>query len=102
MKTLGIDPAETERINEFVGLGAMPPRNLIPRNLRLGNYRGGSRPVDLYLRIKNGIEGTPMPAAAVSLTSDDIWSLVEYVRQLPNESLSRPAVQQPVNERAPR
>ena len=102
MKTLGIDPAETERINEFVGLGAMPPRNLIPRNLRLGNYRGGSRPVDLYLRIKNGIEGTPMPAAAVSLTSDDIWSLVEYVRQLPNESLSQPAVQQPVNERAPR
>ncbi len=102
MKELGIDPNDHEKIQNFVDLGAMPPRNLIPRNLRLGTYRGGARPVDLYLRIKNGIEGTPMPAAPVTLTSDDIWSLVEYVRQLPRESLSQPKIQQPVNERAPR
>ena len=25
-------------------------------------YRGGRRPIDLYWRIRNGIDGTPMPA----------------------------------------
>src|SRR5207248_2464538 len=33
-----------------------------PRNLRLGVYRGGRRPLDLYYRIHDGINGTPMPA----------------------------------------
>jgi mono/diheme cytochrome c family protein len=52
---------------------------ILPRNLRLGIFRGGRRPIDLYRRIKNGIAGGPMPEAASTLTSDDIWHLVHYV-----------------------
>ena len=84
-------------IAEFIAFGGLPPRNIHPRNLREGIYRGGRRPVDLYLRILNGIDGTPMPAAvlkpagapanAKGLTSDDIWHIVDYVRALPYESL---------------
>lgn len=53
-----------------------------PRNLQLGNYRGGGRPVDIYRRIKYGISGTIMPAASSELTDKDIWALVYYVRSL--------------------
>ena len=40
---------------------ALPPRNIIPRNLRQGIYRGGRRPLDIYRRIYAGINGVPMP-----------------------------------------
>jgi mono/diheme cytochrome c family protein len=81
---------------EFLALGVheprlLDPRPIRPRNLRSGVYRGGRRPVDIYLRVKNGIEGTPMPAAPASgLTSDDIWSIVAYVQSLPKEPISQP------------
>lgn len=88
------DPAS--KAHEFLALGIQEPRLLNPRpirprNLRTGVYRGGRRPVDLFLRVKNGIEGTPMPAAPVSgLTPEDIWSIVAYVRSLPHEPMSKP------------
>lgn len=53
-----------------------------PRNLQLGNYRGGGRPVDIYRRIKHGIGGTIMPAASAELADDDIWNIVYYVRSI--------------------
>lgn len=87
-------------IREYVGVGLPQPRNIRPRNLRLGVYRGGMRPIDIYWRIKNGIEGTPMPAATMKpeggdpntkgLTPEDIWDIVNYVRSLPLESISNP------------
>lgn len=101
MKELGIQPTDQVAIDRFVALGAMPPRKLIPRNLRLGVFRGGRQPRDLYVRIKHGIEGTPMPAAAANLTDEDLWCLAEYVRQLPYEPLSRPE-RAALNERPPR
>jgi mono/diheme cytochrome c family protein len=61
------------------------------------------RPIDIYWRIKNGIEGTPMPAStmkppgdpnAKGLTPEDIWDIVNYVQSLPNESISKPPVDQ--------
>jgi mono/diheme cytochrome c family protein len=51
-------------------LGALPQRNIIPRNLRSGIYRGGRRPLDIYYRIHEGIKGVPMPAAEL-LTAQD-------------------------------
>ncbi len=102
MNELGIAPDDERKIAEFVALGALPPRNIIPRNLRLGGFRGGRRPVDLFLRIRNGIEGTPMPAAAAELTDDDLWCLVEYVRQLPLEAISTSMHAEELNERPPR
>lgn len=94
-KTMKPDPKEVEI---FTSLGAMKPRNIKPRNLRLGVYRGGRRPVDLFARIRNGIAGTPMPGNQ-KLTDEEVWALVAYVRSVPYESLSRPPRQMPVNER---
>jgi len=85
-------------VREYVSLGAHEPRNIRPRNLRLGVYRGGLRPVDMYWRIKNGIEGTPMPAASDKLSDDDIWAIIEYVRFMPYETISQPKTTKPVNE----
>lgn len=44
---------------------SLPPRFIIPRNLRRGVFRFGNRPIDIYWRIREGINGTPMPAAAL-------------------------------------
>jgi mono/diheme cytochrome c family protein len=92
----GKDPAV---VAEFVARGMPQPRNIRPRNLRMGIYRGGMRPIDIYWRIRNGIEGTPMPAAtmkpegdatAKGLTPDDIWHIVNYIESLPYEPISNP------------
>jgi mono/diheme cytochrome c family protein len=63
---------------------------ILPRDLVRGMYRGGSRPIDIYRRIYAGINGGPMPALGESkdaegnplLSSDDMWSLVHYVRSM--------------------
>jgi len=80
---------------------SLPPRNAIPRNLRQGVYRGGRRPLDVYRRIYAGINGVPMPGvgpaspgAEGTLTSDQIWNLVDYVMSLPSEPISQPPRQQ--------
>jgi mono/diheme cytochrome c family protein len=93
------DGKDSKLVSSYVSLGLLPPRTIRPRNLRLGVFRGGLRPIDIYWRIKNGIEGTPMPAAtmkpegnpnAKGLTTEDIWDLVNYVQSLPYESVSNP------------
>lgn len=83
---------------EWVELGMLPPRNIRPRNLRQGIYRGGMRPIDIYWRIRNGIEGTPMPGND-KLKPADIWDLVNYVQSLPYESISDPRQADPENQR---
>ena len=64
---------------------ALEPRTIKPRNLRKAIYRGGRRPLDLYYRIHAGINGAPMPSAAGTLTPDEIWHIVNYIRGLPYE-----------------
>lgn len=78
------DPRDPSTYSHFLEAGALPPRLIRPRNLNLPVYRGGDRPSDIYLRIVNGIEGTPMPSSSI-LTPDEIWKLVAYVRSLPYE-----------------
>jgi mono/diheme cytochrome c family protein len=102
--TKELEPTNEEALGQFLALGGfvLPPRNILPRNLRQGVYRGGRRPIDLFRRIHNGIDGAPMPAALIiaddapagtkGLTKSDVWSLVDYVRSLPYESISRPPV----------
>ena len=58
---------------------------LKPRNLRLGMYRGGRRPIDIYARIEAGIKGTPMSAFGAKMTEQQKWDLVNYVLHLPHE-----------------
>ena len=64
----------------------------------MGQYRGGRRPLDIFWRIHNGIDGSGMPAAN-GLTHDDIWDLTNYVLSLPFEKASRPNVDLPTNGR---
>jgi mono/diheme cytochrome c family protein len=92
---------------DFQAVGALPIRNIKPRNLRMGIFRFGRRPLDIYRRIHTGIAGTPMPGVGQSdanpagLTSDQVWHLVNYVlRGLPYESLSEPPEQFIAAERA--
>ena len=101
---------QAKLLSELDTLGGLKPRNIHPRNLRRGVYRGGRRPVDLYLRILNGIDGSPMPAALLKtpdagpeikgLTPDDVWDLVNYVQSLPYESMGTVATEQEQYKRA--
>jgi len=96
------DGKKPELIRTYVSLGMLPPRTIRPRNLRQGVYRGGLRPIDIYWRVMNGIEGTPMPALATNvrkpedppeakkLNPEEIWDLVNYVRSLPYEAINNP------------
>jgi mono/diheme cytochrome c family protein len=60
---------------------------LQPRNLTLGQYRGGRRPVDVFRRIYAGIKGTPMPAfGRTALKDEEIWDVVNYVMSLQYQS----------------
>lgn len=90
--TKELDPTNPDALAAYRDAGALAPRTIRPRNFRLGVYRGGSRPEDLFRRVRYGIDGTPMPEAFVKpqeapqgvqgLTARDIWSLVDYVRSL--------------------
>lgn len=84
-------------LRKEVAAGLLPPRNAIPRNLRMNMFRGGRRPLDLYRRVHQGISGTPMPAsgpvapgAQGTLTEQEMWQIVDYVRSLPFEPASIP------------
>jgi mono/diheme cytochrome c family protein len=62
---------------------ALEPRTIDPRNLRLGVYRGGRRPIDIFYRLQAGINGSGMPAAP--LTPEEKWHVIDYVLSLPYE-----------------
>ncbi len=94
------DEDYSKKLEEYLSLGGLPPRNILPRNLRAGVYRGGRRPVDIFWRIHNGIDGTPMPESnKASLSNEDLWDLVNYVLALPDEDASRPGAELPTNRR---
>jgi mono/diheme cytochrome c family protein len=54
-----------------------------PRDLTKNAYRGGRRPVDLYYRIHSGINGSGMLKQGKSLSPEQIWDVVNFVRALP-------------------
>jgi mono/diheme cytochrome c family protein len=82
---VGLDPEDRTSLRPLVKVGALKPVPISARNLRWAVFRGGSTPDDLYYRIVHGIEGTPMPAAALEseveggLTTDQVWDLVNYL-----------------------
>jgi mono/diheme cytochrome c family protein len=87
LKTPGVDVLSRASYQHFLEAGALPPRPVRPRNLRVPVYRGGNAPSDIYRRVANGIEGTPMPSSP-SLTPEEIWAVVAYVQSMPYEQLS--------------
>jgi mono/diheme cytochrome c family protein len=55
-----------------------------PANLTLGAYRGGRRPIDIYWRIRGGIDPSGMQAfTQATLTEEQAWDLVNFVQALP-------------------
>ncbi len=95
-----LEPKNAEKHAQLVSDQERPQpiRNLRPRNLRRGVYRGGRRPIDLYWRIRNGIDGAKMPAIPVvaadarpgtkGVTESEVWDLINYVRSLPYDEIS--------------
>lgn len=56
---------------------------LPPRDFTIGAFRGGSEGRDLYLRIANGLAGTPMIGFDdTQLKPDDRWALVQFIQSL--------------------
>ncbi len=55
-------------------------------DLTSGMLHGGQDPIDVYRRILNGINGTPMPGFKSALESEPetIWNLVAYVLHVSN------------------
>jgi mono/diheme cytochrome c family protein len=55
-------------------------------DLTSGMLHGGNRPLDVYRRIYNGINGTPMPGFSGSLKDqpETVWDLVAYVLAVSN------------------
>lgn len=55
-------------------------------DLTSGMLHGGQEPIDIYRRILNGINGTPMPGFRSALQSEPetIWNLVAYVLEVSN------------------
>ncbi|MEX2559555.1 MAG: c-type cytochrome, partial [Pirellulales bacterium] len=94
--TVPYDDWNKQKSPDDIDRWLLPRQELRPRNLRLGIYRGGRRPVDLYRRIHAGILGAQMPGAGPSpgkpatLTPEQIWHLVDYVRSLPYADESQP------------
>ncbi|MCS7469310.1 cytochrome c [Stieleria sp. ICT_E10.1] len=81
----GLKPEDTESLIPLMARGAMPPKNALPRNFSEGVFRGGEAAEDLYRRILQGIEGTPMPASTFvpgEYEKDDIWHLINFVRSV--------------------
>lgn len=54
-----------------------------PADLTIGDYHGGKEPDDLFRRVRCGIPGSGMPAAPTTLTDEQIWQLVAFLRALP-------------------
>jgi mono/diheme cytochrome c family protein len=54
-----------------------------PRDLTSGIFKGGGDPDRLYLRIRLGMPGTPMPAnPSVIMPDESVFDLIHYVRSL--------------------
>jgi len=58
-----------------------------PRDFRKGVFKhrttpSGSLPLDkdIFATIKNGIAGTAMPGWGASLTEDEIWAVIKYIK----------------------
>ncbi len=86
---IGLTPSKREDMKPFRKAGGLRPRQIHPRNLQDGVFRGGGDDETLYRRISQGIAGTPMPGVEISkqdsgtgLTSEQVWDLVYYLRSL--------------------
>ena len=55
-----------------------------PRDFTTGVFRAGSTAKDLFLRLRGGLNGTPMPS--IPGTDEEIWAQVYYVLSMRDPS----------------
>lgn len=82
---IGLKPDDRDALVALMARGALPPINAKPRNFELGAFHGGESAADLYHRITQGIEGSPMPAVTFvegQFEEDDVWHLINFIRSL--------------------
>ncbi len=62
---------------------------IVARDFTTGIFRAGSKPEDIFVRMRTGLNGTPMPSIPGS--ADEIWGLAHYILSLkdPNAYKSR-------------
>ena len=58
------------------------------------NFNGGGTVEDIYIRMRTGLDGTPMPSNsdvvdAEIITDEQLWRVAQYVRSLSPEQLPR-------------
>jgi mono/diheme cytochrome c family protein len=58
---------------------------ITPRDFTSGPLKVGDEPRDLYKAFMTGLNGSPMPSFAESITPEQSWALVAYVRSLRKE-----------------
>ncbi|MDZ4848972.1 MAG: cytochrome c [Pirellulaceae bacterium] len=89
----GIDPKDPKQWKPLKKLGLLKPVPSSARNLHLGVFRSGSSPDAIYHTIVEGIDGTPMPAAARlpsvknGLTDEQTWDLVNFCQALADSDI---------------
>ena len=54
--------------------------SITPRDFTTGVFKGRSTPRDLFVRLRVGMPGTPMPS--FDIPDEDLWEIVRYVRSL--------------------
>lgn len=81
------DPQTGAKVEAYMDDWGVPIR---PRNLTQGILRGGRRPIDIFRRIKAGINGTPMPALEGVIPDEDVWAIVHFVGTLTEGGLFYP------------
>ena len=86
-----IDGASPARNYDEPGLRDAWGNIIMPRNLTRGVYRFGRRPLDIYRRVHQGINGTPMPGFGKTLKDEQIWDIVNYVLSIPHQDGTAPA-----------
>lgn len=62
---------------------------ILARDFTTGVFRAGSRPEDLFIRMRTGLNGTPMPS--IPGTDEEIWALAHFIMSLkdPNAQPAR-------------
>jgi len=53
--------------------------SIVPTDLTFKPFKSGPNPEDLYRTVSTGLNGTPMPSYADSLTARERWAVVSYV-----------------------
>ena len=61
---------------------------LHPRDFNTGLFRGGHTGRDLYLRIHNGLAGTPMPRMETKYKPEERWAVVHYIQSLRRKDMA--------------